>query len=77
MLRLYGVTKQQYLLMYAEQDGKCKLCLRECSTLEFLCVDHDHKTGKVRGLLCRKCNIALGHFEDDIDVMLRAIEYLR
>lgn len=76
MFRKYGVTKEQYLLMLAEQGGKCKLCLRECITKEFLCVDHDHATGEVRGLLCRMCNAALGQFNDDVTTLQRAIDYL-
>lgn len=41
-----------------------------------LCVDHCHETGEVRGLLCSKCNTAIGMFQEDINVMYRAIEYL-
>lgn len=75
--RTYGVTKVEYLLLLAEQNGTCKICKKECVTLESLCVDHDHLTGKVRGLLCRKCNIGLGHFDDNVGLLTNAIEYLK
>ena len=62
-LRLYGITREAYDLLFAEQGGRCALC-RKVAT-ESLCVDHDHSTGVVRGLLCRTCNRWLGWFEND------------
>lgn len=58
--------------MLAEQDGLCAIC-REAPAEH---VDHDHKTGRVRGLLCFNCNGALGQFRDRADLMLRAVAYL-
>jgi len=58
--------------MFAEQDGLCAIC-REAKAEH---VDHDHNTGRVRGLLCFNCNGALGQFRDRDDLMLRAIAYL-
>jgi hypothetical protein len=71
--RLYGITLEQREALYASQAGVCALC--EVNEAEV--VDHDHQTGKVRGLLCNKCNLMLGHAEDDVIVLQAAIEYLR
>jgi hypothetical protein len=60
-----------------EQDGKCAICLTDkCSSGFRLAVDHNHETGKIRGLLCRDCNQVLGKFKEDIDRFLRAAMYL-
>lgn len=77
----YGITKEQYKEMYLDQDGKCAICKRHETdqykgTILTLTVDHDHDTGKVRGLLCRLCNIALGRFREEILVLKNAIAYL-
>lgn len=70
----YGLTPEQYDEMYSKNEGKCYICLEKKDY--YLHVDHDHKTGKVRGLLCHGCNNALGLFKDNKDSLLRAIEYL-
>lgn len=62
--------------MLAEQGGICAICLRTCRTYPNLTVDHDHETGEVRGLLCRGCNVLLGHLQDDTGSLKRAISYL-
>ena len=69
----YGLTLASYKELVKEQDGKCALCSREP---ELLVVDHDHETGKLRGLLCNKCNIGIGFLGDDTDGLQRAIRYL-
>lgn len=66
--RLYGITLSDYRVMYGQQEGRCALCVERIS-IEPLkrrtaCLDHDHKTGKVRGLLCIKCNLGLGLIEN-------------
>ena len=61
--RLYGLTLADYGRMLAAQGGRCALCGSEPRPGENLHVDHDHETGAVRALLCRKCNTALGWFE--------------
>ena len=71
----YGLTPEQYDVMLQKQDGKCAIC-RSPAGESRLHVDHDHKTGAVRGLLCRTCNVALGHFNDSILTLRSAIEYL-
>jgi hypothetical protein len=63
-LRKYNLTQQDYNKMLEAQGGKCKVC-REHGPLNgrSLDVDHDHKTGRVRGLLCPRCNAHLGWYE--------------
>ena len=76
--KTYGISLKQYEKMYMEQAGACAIC-RKPTTREnpFLFVDHDHNTGKVRGLLCHKCNAGIGLFEDNIVSLNFAIQYLR
>lgn len=69
----YGISLEDYESMYDLQAGKCAIC---CKHKSILCVDHDHKTGKIRGLLCISCNIILARFGDDVDGVMRFIEYL-
>ena len=57
-----------------ESNGKCAICGEECSNLH---LDHNHKTNKVRGFLCRKCNSGLGFFNDNITIVESAIKYLK
>lgn len=71
--RQYGITLEQYDEMYAEQEGKCWICME---SLENLCVDHCHSNGTVRKLLCSNCNSGLGFFKDNVVFMKRAIKYL-
>lgn len=72
----YGVTEEQYFAMEASQQGLCAICLKKCSARKRLGVDHCHTTKKVRGLLCVKCNNAVGLLNDDPEVALRMSEYL-
>lgn len=71
----YGITVEQFKSMLDEQGNVCKICRNEC-TRGRLSVDHDHTTGTVRGLLCRKCNLGLGNFQDNVQYLSRAMEYL-
>jgi hypothetical protein len=75
--REYGITPELYEQMYIEQEGNCKICKR--NRTEFakrLAVDHCHKTGKIRGLLCQNCNTLLGNSFDNPETLKRAVEYL-
>lgn len=74
--RLYGITLQDYVDMFKKQGEVCAICKEECKTKKSLSVDHDHNSGKVRGLLCNRCNRALGMFQDSPPLLLRAAEYL-
>lgn len=69
----YNITKEEYEDRYAMQEGRCGIC---STYAEVLCVDHDHKTGDVRGLLCSPCNRSLGQLGDDIESIKRTLEYL-
>ncbi len=77
----YGITLQQYNEMVARQEGKCVICKKvpeqKKTGYRVLCVDHCHNTGKVRDLLCNRCNSAIGHFHDDINILESAIAYLK
>lgn len=68
----YGITEADYNAMALAQEG----CCAACGDAKPLAIDHDHATGKVRGLLCRECNIALGLVLDDGTRLRRLLEYL-
>jgi hypothetical protein len=70
----YGITPEQYDALLQEQNGLCAICKER--PVAKLCVDHDHPTELIRGLLCRLCNLGLGHFKDDIARLRAAIVYL-
>ena len=77
-MKRFGITVDEYDRLLVQQDGHCALCPATHSdgtSLRFH-VDHDHETGRVRGLLCRSCNMALGILGDDIDGLNRALTYL-
>lgn len=72
----YGITEQEYLVLLEAQGGVCAIC--EGKRRGSLDVDHDHKTGMVRGLLCRRCNRRLlPSAQDSTDRLESAIKYLR
>lgn len=73
----YNMNSEDYDAWYEKQKGYCAICGFHQSDLKrSLCVDHDHKTGKVRGLLCDDCNKGLGFFDDDPKMINKAIDYL-
>lgn len=73
----YGLTYEAYSKMWQEQEARCKICGIGQENLKLtLSVDHDHKTGKVRGLLCRSCNGMLGLAKDNVEILNNAIKYL-
>jgi hypothetical protein len=63
-------------MLAASQDGKCAIC-KQPERRTSLCVDHDHVTGRVRGLLCHRCNIVLGFVNDNPTLLACCGEYLR
>ena len=75
--RKFSVTAEQYKQMLRAQSGRCAICRkRQTGRFKHLAVDHDHKTDKVRGLLCGVCNRAIGQLGDDPKIVARAVEYL-
>jgi hypothetical protein len=72
----YGMTESDYEQMYREQEGLCAIC-KNPRRRRRLFVDHDHQTGRVRGLLCPTCNGGLGKLGDSEEGLLRALAYLR
>lgn len=80
----YGISDEEYAALYKLQGGVCFICRRATGATRRLSVDHDHALAatmgpraSVRGLLCRPCNNMLGHVRDDVDVLGRAIVYLK
>ncbi len=79
LLKQYGLTLDQYNQMLKSQDFGCAICKRKDSgrpRMINLVVDHNHTTGKVRGLLCSPCNVAIGMVKESIDILNRIKEYL-
>jgi len=78
-LKTYNLSQKEYsLIFYRRQRGKCPICnnlLKEYGREQ--AIDHDHQTGRVRGVLCRLCNRGIGFFNDDTVRLKRAIRYLR
>lgn len=72
--RNYGITEPEYAALLEKQDHRCGVCCQPSETA--LCVDHDHGTGRVRGLLCHKCNTMIGLAGDDTARLRAAIAYL-
>ncbi len=79
----YNITSDDYDRMFKEQDGCCAICGKHQSENQSrkgrdipLFIDHDHITGKIRGLLCSNCNSVLGYAHDDKDILKNAIDYL-
>lgn len=77
MKRLYGVTYEEYLNLISKQKGKCAICREILNQDRFTHIDHCHKTDAVRGLLCHNCNQGLGHFKDNLQILSKAIRYLK
>jgi hypothetical protein len=79
----YNITPQEYEAMLEAQNYKCAICNKKAednkrgNRVESLNIDHCHKTKQIRGLLCHQCNSGLGHFKDNTEFLLKAVEYLR
>jgi hypothetical protein len=71
----FGLTVDQYTALLESQGGRCAIC-RRIDPGRALSVDHDHQSGRVRGLLCSSCNVLLGHAREDPTTLVAAITYL-
>ena|SRR3990167_45321 len=79
--QVWGLSKENFEALLLAQASACTICkqpetIKLNGTTKTLCVDHDHITGKIRGLLCNNCNVALGSLKDDIGLLKQAIIYL-
>ena len=78
----YGITSEEYESILAQQNFTCAICEVEIShALEYktdrsVAVDHNHDTGEVRGILCSKCNLVLGHARENTEILYKSIVYL-
>jgi hypothetical protein len=72
----YGLTKEQFELLVERAGGKCECCGKKFSKGREECIDHDHNTNCVRGILCKECNTGLGLLGDTKQGLIRAIKYL-
>ncbi len=67
--RDYGLSPASFDDLLSRQDGRCAMCRKDLPDRSKICVDHDHDTGKIRGLLCYGCNMALGFYEPRKDLL--------
>lgn len=76
---MYGITLEDYTTLLTKQNGTCALCCSDkCGGRgKYFHVDHDHKTGIVRGLLCMQCNTSLGRFENNPELLNKTMKYLQ
>jgi hypothetical protein len=73
----YALTIEGYNILFVVQNGCCAICGDHQNNMKRkLSVDHNHITGEVRGLLCHKCNVAIGLMKDNVDTLANAIKYL-
>jgi len=80
----YKMTLEEYNLLLEKQDNKCAICKQpetsihnKTKQVKQLAVDHDHNTGKIRGLLCERCNTTLGKMEENMEYLESMISYLK
>ena len=82
--RKFGITLDEYNQLLKEQGDVCAICGRkerykhhQNGEIKKLSVDHDHKTGKVRGLVCTNCNAVLGYAQDNLLILIKGVKYLK
>lgn len=81
----YGISQKDYISMVEAQNNKCAICFKEETAPNVwkegeyrrLAIDHNHKTGEIRGLLCYRCNTTLGKLEDDVNLLEQMVKYLK
>lgn len=76
--KLYGLSEKEWNDLFIKQGKKCAICgCTKNTSKKFWATDHDHKTKKIRGILCHGCNSSLGGFQDSIRILTSAIKYLK
>ena len=74
---LYRLTREQFDALAADQGNACAICFEDATGHVYrLAVDHNYETNEIRGLLCSKCNAGLGWFDDNPEVLIKAVKYL-
>ena len=73
----YGLSPEEYDAMLKAQDNKCAICKKQFKDTKHIHIDHDHTTGKVRGILCSYCNTMLGMAHDNLEILQEGINYLK
>lgn len=76
ILYKFDISPDEYHQKFTAQNHVCAICSQPCRQREMLSLDHNHDTGHIRGLLCSACNMALGGFQDNKDILKSAIKYL-
>ena len=76
-LKKYGLTIDEFELILIKQNNECCVCNIPFKKTSDAKIDHCHKSGKTRGIICNHCNIALGHTKDNIEILYKLIEYLK
>lgn len=72
----YDLSIEEYDALLLQQDNVCAICKKKCKRFTHLSVDHNHSTGKIRGLLCNDCNIAIGRMKEDPVILRAAADYI-
>lgn len=74
----YGITPEEYEILLISQDNRCAICKIEKEKLRrSLAVDHCHRTGKIRGLLCDRCNVFIGYADENVEKLASSIKYIK
>ena len=74
----FNLSYNDWELLKIKQNNSCAICNKSQDTLtKTMAVDHDHNTGKIRGLLCDSCNLGLGKFQDNIEILENALKYMK
>ena len=77
LLKVYGLSKEDRTALFESQENKCAICKSDTSGKPGFVIDHNHKTGSIRGILCNSCNLILGRIDENISTLESMISYLR
>lgn len=75
--RTWGISLAEFTALLDGQDGRCAICGTKNPGKKGFAIDHDHSTGRIRGVLCRGCNTGIGLLGESVDTMISAIEYIK